>query len=151
VVSGSLSQRWLDGSLDLVDAAGGPSMPPPIASIATAETDDECLAALLDGRVEAWAASAPTIAAVLDDGAGIVAGAPAAWAPVAAAVDPSAQGFETLLAAVDAAITQLRDDGTLSQLSERALGMDVSSPPVDVPPEDVPPAEPAPEEEATDG
>jgi hypothetical protein len=34
-----------------------------------------------------------------------------------------------LLTEIDAAISELRDDGTLAQLSERAFGADLSSPP----------------------
>ena len=81
-------------------------------------------------RLKGWAASATTIEAAIADGAPLVtATTPAGWAPIVAAVDPTVPGYESLLAAVDATITALREDGTLSQLSERAFGTDLSSPP----------------------
>ncbi|CAN5440203.1 hypothetical protein BH24CHL9_BH24CHL9_11960 [soil metagenome] len=134
VAAGSVAQGWFEGSVSLVDAAGATAAPPPIASLVTAESGEDCLAAILDGSSQGWAASAPDIASAIENGAAIQSSAPASWAPIAAAVDSAVPGFETLLGAVDAAITALRDDGTLSQLSDRALGADVSSPPDGVTP-----------------
>ena len=139
---GSLADAWFQGFVGLIDATGGQAVPPQIGSLVTAGSDDECLAAILDGSVDGWASGAPAIATAVEDGAAVlVATAPAGWAPVAAAVDPATPGHETLLAAVDAAIAELRDDGTLADLSQRALGIDAASPP-----EGVAPGESAPEE-----
>ena len=130
VEAGSIAEGWLQGSVALVDGAGGQANAPSVGQIVSAGSDEDCLAAVQGGSADAWATSAMTISSSVDDGAELSASsAPAGWAPIAAAVDPSVPGYESLLAAVDAAITTLRDDGTLAQLSERALGSDVSSPP----------------------
>ena len=119
VVSGSLAERWLAGTLQL--PAGAAARPPAAASAVARPDAASCVAAVRDGSVTAY---------VADWGFGVGTPGPGLElsplvpfsAGVVTAVDPSNPDGKQVLAAIDRAIGELRADGTLQRLSERRFG-----------------------------
>ena len=60
VVVGSIAERWLGGTIGLVDAAGGQPVPPAVGSLVQAGSDEDCLEPSSTVR-PGWAASATTL------------------------------------------------------------------------------------------
>ena len=143
VAAGSIAEGWFDGSLALVDAAGGQAVLPSVGSL-----DRRIIGRRVPGCAPRWLGRG--VGSQRDD-------APRCdrrWCRHrrrhgAGGVGPDRRrGRRDRPRVRDAARGDrhrdhraARDDGTLAQLSERALGIDVSSPP-----DGLVPVEPAPEE-----
>ena len=124
---------WINGTLELPDEAGEAAPVPEGAEATTLETDTDCAEAWLSGRTEdfrGWVTSLPTAQGVIADGleATIIDDAVFNEA-LAVAFDIGVEDNDSLVAAVDAIIGEMHEDGTLSALSEEWYdGVDYSQP-----------------------
>lgn len=123
-------QQWIEGTLVLVDAPE--PTPPPAGAIAfPLETDQMCAQSVQSGRPEfqAWLSSSEAIAAAIAAGTPMVTlGAPVFYESLGVAFDNTVADNDSMLAAVDAIIGQMRDDGTLLALSQHWFnGLDLVS------------------------
>lgn len=123
-------QQWIEGTLVLVDAPE----PAPVPAGATAfplETDQLCAQSVQSGRPEfqAWLSSSEAVAAAIDAGTPMIAlGDPVFYESLGVGFDNAVADNDSLVAAVDAIIGQMRDDGTLLALSEQWFnGLDLVS------------------------
>jgi polar amino acid transport system substrate-binding protein len=135
VGSGTTYLSWLNGDLQLPAEAGEPATLPEGAEATTLDTDTDCAEAWLSGRTEdfvGWVTSLPTAEGVLADnpdlGATVVDEAVFNEA-LAVAFDIGVEDNDSLVAAVDAIIGEMHEDGMLSALSEEWYdGIDYSQP-----------------------
>jgi len=118
----------------LVMGAGAPPFEFEVddAQLQTFETDTDALdnLALGDGvRCDAAISATPTIQAFIDDGGPIkLVGDPIYYEPLAIALDRNASTDQTALAeAVDQIVLDMHDDGTLSTLSQKWYGADLTA------------------------
>jgi polar amino acid transport system substrate-binding protein len=121
---------WLNGTLEVV--SDEPLPEPPEGAVATAlETDRLCAEAWLAGRedFEGWLSSSTTVQQAIDDGLPLVAvGEPFFVESLAVAFDKSVEDNDSLVAAVDAIVGDMHADGTLTALSEKWFGADLTKP-----------------------
>ena len=126
-VDGSLAQRWVAGSLDLVD--GTAAVPPTGTQPVVRTSPDACLAAVADGSAAAYVADWTMDVEPPDAGLTVLSEAPFAGAASVAA-DRTRPGSAELLAEIDRIVAAMRSDGTLRTLSERRFGgRDLTIPP----------------------
>jgi polar amino acid transport system substrate-binding protein len=121
---------WLNGTLEVVSDEPLPE-PPEGAVATTLETDRLCAEAWLAGRedFEGWLSSSTTVQQAIDDGLPVVAvGEPFFVESLAVAFDKSVEDNDSLVAAVDAIVGEMHADGTLSALSEKWFGADLTKP-----------------------
>ncbi len=120
--------EWMNGTLDFGTAS--PETQPPEGSVATTlPTDRNCAEAWGSGRqdFEGWLSSSTTVQAAIDDGLPVVAvGEPVFYEPLAAAFDKSVEDNDSLVAAVDGILGEMHADGTLSELSMKWFGEDLT-------------------------
>ena len=120
--------EWMNGALDF--GTESPDTVPPEGSTAvTRITDRDCAQEWGLGRVdfEAWLSSSTTVDAAIADGIPAVkVGDPVFYEPLAAAFDKSVEDNDSLVAAADAAIGEMHADGTLSELSMKWFGEDLT-------------------------
>jgi len=115
-VAGDAGEDWLRGTT-------GTAATPITSSVVTRDSDDACLAALASGEVAAMVTATMSDADIdVRSGIRVLDGPPAE--PRAAIVPrrAGAPGTSTLVQALDAAIAALREDGTLTELSQRRFG-----------------------------
>jgi polar amino acid transport system substrate-binding protein len=107
--------------------------PPAGVKAVTLETDQECAQAIAAGRKDfvGYVTSATVVDANIAAGMPVVKlGSPVYSEDLAAAVDKSStRNTDTLLKAVDAAITTMHSDGTLTALSNQWFKMDLTQAP----------------------
>ncbi|HSO49267.1 MAG TPA: transporter substrate-binding domain-containing protein, partial [Acidimicrobiia bacterium] len=98
------------------------------ADIVTTDTDTTALEQLVQGRVVAVMSSATTIQAAIDAGLPIkVVGEPLFYEPLAAAIDGSASlDTDSFVSRVSEIIEEMHEDGTLSELSDKWFGLDLT-------------------------
>jgi polar amino acid transport system substrate-binding protein len=96
--------------------------------IVTTDTDTTALEQLVQGRVVAVMSSATTIQAAIDAGLPIkVVGDPLFYEPLAAAIDGSASlDTDSFVSRVSEIIEEMHEDGTLSELSDKWFGLDLT-------------------------
>jgi polar amino acid transport system substrate-binding protein len=96
--------------------------------IVTTDTDTTALEQLVQGRVVAVMSSATTIQAAIDAGLPIkVVGEPLFYEPLAAAIDGSASlDTDSFVSRVSEIIEEMHEDGTLSELSDKWFGLDLT-------------------------
>lgn len=120
--------EWMNGTLDF--GTESPDTVPPEGSTAvTRLTDRDCAQEWGLGRMdfEGWLSSSTTVDAAIADGINAVkVGDPVFYEPLAAAFDASIQDNDSLVEAVDAIIGEMHADGTLSELSIKWLGEDLT-------------------------
>lgn len=120
--------EWMNGTLDF--GTESPDTVPPEGSTAvTRVTDRDCAQEWGLGRMdfEGWLSSATTVDAAIADGIPAVeVGAPVFYEPLAAALDKGIADNDSLVAAIDAAIGEMHADGTLSELSMKWFGEDLT-------------------------
>ncbi len=120
--------EWMNGTLDF--GTETPDIAPPEGSIAvTRTTDRDCAQEWGLGRTdfEGWLTAAPTVEAAIADGIPAVkVGDPVFYEPLAAAFDNTVEDNDSLVEAVDAIIGEMHADGTLSELSNKWYGYDLS-------------------------
>lgn len=123
--------HWLQGNLDF--GPGGRPDPPPAGVIATTlPTDRDCAVTWQSGRhdFEGWLSAEPTIDEAIADGLPLIkVGEPVYSEPLAVAADKSGPDTSDLLARLSEAITAMHADGTLSQLSMKWYGEDITKDP----------------------
>lgn len=120
--------EWMNGTLDF--GTESPDTAPPEGSTAvTRLTDRDCAQEWGLGRMdfEGWLSSSTTVDAAIADGIPAVkVGDPVFYEPLAAALDKSIEDNDSLVAAIDAAIGEMHADGTLSELSMKWFGEDLT-------------------------
>jgi len=123
--------QWLQGTLDF--GPGGRPDPPPAGVIATTlPTDRDCALQWQQGRFDfdGWLSSDTTVQLAIDDGLPLVrVGDPVYSEPLAVAADRSGADPSDLLAILSETITEMHADGTLSQLSIKWFGSDITKDP----------------------
>jgi polar amino acid transport system substrate-binding protein len=119
---------WMGGTLDF--GTESPTTSPPDGAVAvTRPTDRDCAQEWGTGRrdFEGWLTSAVTIADAVADGLPLApVGLPVFYEPLAVAFDKSVEDNDSLVAAVDAIIGEMHADGTLTELSEKWYGQDLT-------------------------
>jgi polar amino acid transport system substrate-binding protein len=126
VGSATTYQQWLDGTLDIVDPNKLP--PPTDPKITPLETDNLCVQAVASGRkFDAIVANANGLA----DQAKIapirvLEGPPIFTVSVAFALDKGGPDDKSMIEALNKVVAEMHSDGTLTQLSQKYLGKDVT-------------------------
>jgi polar amino acid transport system substrate-binding protein len=119
---------WLAGTLDF--GTETPQSAPPEGAVATTlPTDRLCAEAWRAGRrdFEGWLSSAATVQAAIDEGLPVTAlGDPVFYEPLAVAFDRSVVDSDSLVAAVDAILGEMHEDGTLTAFSLKWYGADLT-------------------------
>jgi len=119
---------WMSGTLDF-GTESPDTAPPEGASATTFGTDRECAQAWGSGRrdFEGWLTSSVTVQDAIDDGLPIVAVAdPVFYEPLAVAFDKGVEDNDSLVAAVDTIVGEMHADGTLTELSNKWYGYDLT-------------------------
>lgn len=113
---------WIDGTLSLPEAAGEIAAVPEGMQSTTLPTDIDCAEAWRSGRTEdfqGWLTALPTAQGAIDEDYPVkLVGDPVFYEPLAVAFDKAAENNDSLVAAVDAIIGEMHEDGTLTALSE---------------------------------
>jgi polar amino acid transport system substrate-binding protein len=122
-------EQWLNGTLEIVD----PNMlqPPTGLNITSLPTDNECIQALAAGRkFDAIVANENDLANAVTQKQPIklLEGIVPFKISVAFAMDKSGPATDSMLAALNPIIAAMHADGTLSALSVKYLGKDVTTP-----------------------
>jgi len=125
--------QWLTGTLDFGPSAGGkpPAAPAGVKAV-TLPTDRDCAVQWQSGRhdFEGWLSSDTTVAQAIKDGLPLVkVGKPVYSEPLAVAADKSGPNPSDFLAWLDQQITALHADGTLSAMSVKWFGADITKDP----------------------
>jgi polar amino acid transport system substrate-binding protein len=125
---GTTYLEWMNGALDF--GTETPTTLPPEGSIpVTRVTDRDCAQEWGLGRVdfEGWLTSSTTVDAAIADGLPVVkVGEPVFYEPLAVAFDKAVADNDSLVAAVDAIVGEMHADGTLSELSLKWYGQDLT-------------------------
>ncbi len=125
--------QWLTGTLDFGPSAGGkpPAAPAGVKAV-TLPTDRDCAVQWQSGRhdFEGWLSSDTTVAQAIKDGLPLVkVGNPVYSEPLAVATDKSGPDPSDFLTWLDTQIAALHADGTLSALSVKWFGADITKDP----------------------
>ncbi len=119
---------WLSGTLDF--GTESPQTKAPAGAIAvTLSTDRLCAEAWKAGRSEfdGWLSSSTTVDQAIADGLPLVkVGEPVFSEPLAVAVDRGGPDPTDFMARVDEIVTAMHADGTLTQLSQKWFGADMT-------------------------
>jgi polar amino acid transport system substrate-binding protein len=134
VCGGCTYDTYLQGTLELPDASGtSTAIPSEIQdpSIVTYDTDSTAIQdlALGDGtRVDAVISALPTLLSAIDAGTPIkIVGEPLYYEPLSVALDKEAAADQTsLLSKIDGIVEEMHSDGTLSELSQKWYGTDLT-------------------------
>lgn len=138
VCGGCTYQSYLEGTLEIAQDPSGEAVAieSPVANpnIQTKETDIVAIddLALGDGvRLDAVISALPTLQEAIDSGKPIkIVGEPLYYEPLSVALDRSSQLDPTrLLERISEIIEEMHEDGTLSQLSEKWYGVDLTKGP----------------------
>ncbi len=120
--------EWVNGTLDF-GTESPQTVAPEGATAVTRTSDRDCAQEWGLGRMdyEGWLSSATTVQAAIDDGIPAIAiGDPVFYEPLAAAFDGGVEDNDSLVAAVDAIIGEMHEDGTLTELSMKWFGEDLT-------------------------
>lgn len=116
VVGSSAAEGWLQ---ELQPGAPAPSSGP---EIVRTRSDDECIAALADGRAGALVTSTLLNDELASRDLVAIGSEPVAWEPRVVRISATGEDPGTLIAAIDRAIDELRTSGRLADLSRRSFG-----------------------------
>ena len=126
---------WLSGSLVLAEGTGAfATDPPESVNVITRDTDRICADEWASGRsdTDAWVTSEQTIAQAVEEGLPVVPIGEAVFGePLAVAFDNSVEDNDSLVAAVDEIVGELREEGVLTELSMKWYGVDLTTPPAE--------------------
>ena len=119
---------WMGGTLDF--GTESPETVPPEGSVATTfPTDRDCAQVWGAGRKDfaGWLTSSVTIEDAIADGLPVVkVGDPVFYEPLAVAFDKGVEDNDSLVQAIDEIITEMHADGTLTELSNKWYGYDLT-------------------------
>jgi polar amino acid transport system substrate-binding protein len=119
---------WMNGVLDF--GTETPDVAPPEGATAvTRTTDRDCAQEWGLGRrdFDGWITSSTTVDDAIADGLPVVkVGDPIFYEPLAVAFDIAVEDNDSLVAAVDAIVAEMHADGTLSALSQKWYGTDLT-------------------------
>jgi len=117
---------WIEGTLSLPESAGEIAEVPEGMEATSLPTDIDCAEAWRSGRTDdfaGWLTALPTAQGAIDEDYPVkLVGDPVFYEPLAVAFDKAAEDNDSLVAAVDAIITAMHEDGTLTALSEEWYG-----------------------------
>lgn len=119
---------WLNGTLDFGTESPQANAPQGATAV-TLSTDRLCAEAWKAGRseFEGWLSSSTTVDQAIADGLPLVkVGDPVFSEPLAAAVDRGGPDPTDFMASVDEIVTAMHADGTLTQLSQKWFGADMT-------------------------
>lgn len=125
---------YLNDTLSLMEGMGGVIMydSPVGIDVRDYTTDSDAIEAIAEGdgvQVDAIMSAQPTIQAAIDDGIALrFVGTPAFYEPLVFALDRSRGASENMLGQMNKIISEMHDDETLSTLSERWYGIDITKP-----------------------
>ncbi len=114
---------WIEGTLTLPESAGEIAEVPEGMTSTTFVTDVDCAEAWRSGRTEdfqGFLTALPTAQGLIDSGDYPIklVGDPVFYEPLAVAFDNAIEDNDSLVAAVDAIIGEMHEDGTLTTMSE---------------------------------
>jgi len=115
IVGGSVAEGWLDLVPPNASSPAGPV-------VVRANNDDECIAAVAQGRADALVTSMLFDDELRARGLMAVGTRPVAWEPRVVRISATGEDPTPLLAAIDAAIQDLRASGRLVDLSRQSFG-----------------------------
>ncbi|MFV2062441.1 MAG: transporter substrate-binding domain-containing protein [Chloroflexota bacterium] len=125
--------EWMNGTLDMGELTDQfipeGSVPPEGSTVVTRTTDRECANEWGAGRqdFQGWITSAATTEAAIEEGLPVTPlGDPVFYEPLAVAFDNSVEDNDSLVAAVDQALVDMHEDGTLTELSMKWFGEDLT-------------------------
>ena len=119
---------WLNGTLDF-GTESPQAKAPAGATAVTLTTDRLCAEAWKAGRSEfqGWLSSSTTVEQAIADGLPLInVGDPVFSEPLAVAVDRSGPDPTDFMALIDEIVTAMHEDGTLTQLSQKSFGADMT-------------------------
>ncbi len=120
---------WMEGNLSLVDAPE-PADPPADITATTLPTDANCAESIQAGREDfsGWISSSTTVQAAIDEGIALHAvGEPVFYEPLAVAIDRGGPAHQELLDELNKIVQAMHDDGTLTELSNKWFGLDLTT------------------------
>ena len=113
---------WIEGTLNLPEEAGELAPVPEGMTATTLPTDIDCAEAWRGGREEfqGWLTALPTGQGAIDSGNYAIrpVGDPVFYEPLGVAFDKAVEDNDSLVAAVDAIVGEMHEDGTLTSMSE---------------------------------
>ena len=126
---------WLNGQLDLGEVTDqyvpADSAPPEGAMVVTRTTDRDCANEWGAGRMDfqGWLTSEATTQSAIDDGIPVTVVDDLVFnEPLAVAFDNSVEDNDSLVDAVDQIVADMHEDGTLTELSMKWFGEDLTKP-----------------------
>ena len=133
VRASSIYEDYLSGLLDLGDYGGVISYPPPTGvNVVSYPSDQEAVLALAAGdgvTLDAMMSSQLFIHWVIEEGIPIkYLGTPAFSEPIVMALDQARGPSDEMIAALNAIIADMREDGTLTLISMKWLDIDITEP-----------------------
>jgi polar amino acid transport system substrate-binding protein len=119
---------WMSGTLDKNDVVAEVD-PPEGAKVSTLSTDRLCAETWKAGRTdfEGWLSSSTTVKSAIDEGLPLIAaGEPVFYEPLGVAFDKQGPDPKTMVDKVNSILDDMRKDGTLTSLSEKWFGIDLT-------------------------
>jgi polar amino acid transport system substrate-binding protein len=119
---------WINGTLDFGTESPQTKAPAGVIPV-TLDTDRLCAEAWKAGRNDwqGWLSSGPTVDQAITEGLPLVrTGEPVFYEPLAAAVDKSGPDPTDYVAKMTDIVNQMHEDGTLTQLSQKWYGSDLT-------------------------
>ena len=114
---------WIDGTLSLPESAGEIAEVPEGMTATTFPTDVDCAESWRSGRedFQGFLTALPTAQGLIDSGdyAITLIGDPVFYEPLAVAFDKAVEDNDSLVQRVNEIITEMHEDGTLTELSEK--------------------------------
>jgi len=123
---------WLQGTKLDFGTLSPTTTPPAGVKVVTLKTDADCAQQWAAGRndFEGWLTAAPTVEEAIKQGEPVVkVGDPVYAEPLAVAVDKSGPDDSDFMAKLDAIVEEMHMDGTLTELSMKWYGYDLTTVP----------------------
>jgi polar amino acid transport system substrate-binding protein len=131
VGSATTYQDWLEGNLQS-ESLGPVATPPAGVKVQTLDTDQACAQAIAAGRkdAEGFLSSSTTVDQAIKNNTPIVKiGDPVFTEQLAVSVDKSGPDDSDFMTALDAIVTEMHSDGTLTAMSMKWFNEDLTNPP----------------------
>ncbi len=131
VGSATTYQDWLEGNLQS-ESLGPVATPPAGVKVQTLDTDQACAQAIAAGRkdAEGFLSSSTTVDQAITNGTPVIkVGDPVFTEQLAVSVDKSGPDDSDFMTALDAIVTEMHSDGTLTAMSMKWFKEDLTNPP----------------------